>query len=101
MAQQDQNHLGEDLGGANVSSMLSYMLEIDPTADFNKLGFTYKNSFGSNCAYYPASDANKSSGYELPENYKDAYGIVCFTGLWDDNAPKSQIPPFQSLYQSY
>ncbi len=101
MAQQDKNHLGEDLGAADVRSMLSYYLEVDPAADFNKLGFTYNNSFGPNCAYYPASDAYESSGYELPEKYRDAYGIVCFTGLWDDSAPQNQIPPFQSLYQSY
>ena len=101
MAQQDQNHLGEDLGGIDARSMLSYMLEIDPAADFNKLGFTYNNSFGANCAYYPAKDAYQSSGYQLPEKYRNSYGIVCFTGLWDDEAPKSQIPPFQSLYQSY
>ena len=69
----------------------------DPDANFYDLGFSYNNSFGSCCYYFPASDANEASGYELPEKYQDAFGIFCFT----DFVPNSEMPPRRSPYESY
>ena len=78
-------------------------MECDYDANFYDLGFSYNNSFGSCCAYFPASDAYEASGYELPEKYQDCYGIICFTGFWDEETPESEKPPMpaQSLYASY
>ena len=102
MSQKDSDDLGPNLPNSGWKrSPLYYMLEIDPNANFNKLDMTFNNSFGSACSTYPASDAYESSGYELPEKYQGAFGIVCFTGIWGENTPESEKPPKQSLYTSY
>ncbi|MBQ7337601.1 MAG: hypothetical protein IJW40_04000 [Clostridia bacterium] len=79
-------------------SPLHYTIGVDPTAKYDELGFTYNNSNGKNCAYFPASDAYEASGYKLPDPYQDAYGIVCFTGLWSSDIAWNEIPD-NPLYQ--
>ncbi len=73
-------------------SPLHYTIGVDSSARYDQLGFSYHNSNGSNCAYFPASDAKKASGYELPEPYREAYGIVCFTGLWSPDTSWRDTP---------
>jgi hypothetical protein len=71
---------------------------IDPDARYDQLGFSFNNSNGTNCAYFPASDAKKASGYDLPAPYKEAYGIVCFTGMWSPDTSWMDTPD-NPLYQ--
>ena len=93
---------GSSLGGFDPDSgwnrnSIYAAMENDYNANFHDLGFSYNNSFGSCCYYFPASDANEASGYELPEKYQDAFGIFCFT----DFVPNSEMPPRRSPYESY
>ena len=102
LAQKDLDGLGPNTPNSGWKrSPLYYMLEVDHNANFHDLGMTYDNSFGSCCSTYPASDAYESSGYELPEKYQGAFGIVCFTGVWGEDTPQSEQPPDRSLYISY
>ena len=102
LSQKDLDNLGPNLPNSGWKrSPLYYLLEVDPNANFNKLGMRFNNSFGNACSTYPASDAYKSSGYQLPEKYRDTYGIVCFTGVWGENTPTNERPPKQSLFTSY
>ncbi len=100
LAQKDLDHLKPIPSGWNRSP-LYYMLEVDPSVQYNELNAKFNNSLGSNCALYPASDAFENTGYELPEKYRDVYGIVCFTGIWGEESPAEEIPPDRSLYLSY
>ena len=79
-------------------SPLHYTIGTDPNARYDQLGMTYDNSNGTCCAYFPASDAKKASGYELPAPYQDAYGIVCFTGMWSSST-SWQDTPDNPLYE--
>ncbi len=79
-------------------SPLHYTIGVDKDARYDKLGATLNNSNGTNCAYFPAADATKASGYELPDPYKNAFGIVCFTGMWSSDT-SWQDTPDNSLYQ--
>lgn len=102
LAQKDLDGLGPNTPDSGWKrSPLHYMLEVDHNANFHDLGMTYDNSFGSCCSTYPTSDAYESSGYELPEKYQGAFGIVCFTGVWGEDTPTSEQPPDRSLYISY
>ena len=79
-------------------SPLHYTIGTDPNARYDQLGMTYDNSNGTCCAYFPAADAKKASGYELPAPYQDAYGIVCFTGMWSSST-SWQDTPDNPLYE--
>ena len=97
---------GSSLGGFDPDSgwnrnSIYAAMENDYNANFHDLGFSYNNSFGPRCGYFPASDAYEASGYELPEKYQGTFGIICFTGIWGTDTPAGEQPPSGSLYMSY
>jgi len=101
LAQKDLDSVGPVPSGWR-RSYLDYILEVDPSVHYNELDIKFNNSFGPDCALYPASDAYENTGYELPEKYRDVYGIVCFTGVWGEDSPEDERPPKKtSLYGSY
>lgn len=100
LAQQDMSDMGPVEDGW-YHSVLERTLEVDPSTNYNDLEADFDNSFGSCCAIYPAADAYAKTGYELPEKYQGAFGIVCFTGVWGEDTPQSEQPPDRSLYISY
>ena len=46
---------------------------------YKTVGATFDNSLGPECGSFPAQDAYETTGFELPEPWRDCYGIVGFT----------------------
>ena len=59
---------------------------------WSTLNASYNNSLGPVCGYYPASDAYESSGFELPEPWRDCYGLVGFRHFYGPSGKPVELP---------
>ena len=63
-----------------------------PGVKFKTVGATLDNSLGPCCGSYPAQDAYESNGFELPEPWRDSYGIVGFLHFWGPEGKPVKLP---------
>ena len=59
---------------------------------YKTVGATSDNSLGPCCGSYPAQDAYESNGFELPEPWRDAYGLVGFLHFWGPEGKPVKLP---------
>ncbi len=59
---------------------------------YKTVGATSDNSLGPCCGSFPAQDAYEATGFELPEPWRDCYGIVGFTHFWGPEGKPVKLP---------
>ena len=60
-------------------NLLHRTVGVDVNTDFQTLGFSYNNSLGENCAWFPEYDT--VIPYNPPEPFDDFCGIICWNGI--------------------